>query len=420
MTLFCTAVTGGILILMALTGLRVFESLLGKNDTASYEKTVSSVLAYLDGQNILDYDTINRIADNNFYTISVYDRGTVYSRHHSPKEEALMETACETALEKYNFDIQTPPKPGAIITTLNFSLELDDVSYLITLAPLTRKYGTVCIVIAYQCSQLNQQIWLLRFSMLAIIVIACLLLFLFARIFSARILKPVEESRKKQIQFTAAASHELRSPLAVILSSAETLKAADAGEKDSLYEVIASEGRRMSRLIDDMLSLTAADNQVWPMHPVQVPMDTMLLDLYEAYLPIIHEKGIDSTIELPEDSLPCTVCDRLRMEQVLCILLDNAISYTTRGGRITLGIMQENRTLKIWIANTGPSIPDEQKEQIFDRFFRADTSRKDKQHFGLGLSIAREIMHLHKGKIWVEDSPLGGPVFCLRLPCQPQ
>ena len=61
MTLFCTAVTGGILILMALTGLRVFESLLGKNDTASYEKTVSSVLAYLDGQNILDYDTINRL-----------------------------------------------------------------------------------------------------------------------------------------------------------------------------------------------------------------------------------------------------------------------------------------------------------------------------------------------------------------------
>ena len=59
----------------------------------------------------------------------------------------------------------------------------------------------------------------------------------------------MEESRKKQIQFTAAASHELRSPLAVILSSAETLKAADAGEKDSLYEVIASEGRRMSRLI---------------------------------------------------------------------------------------------------------------------------------------------------------------------------
>lgn len=420
MTLFCTAVTGGILILMAFTGLQLFESLLRKNDMAGYEKTVSSVLSSLDGQNILDYDMIAQIADNHFYTISVYDGGTAYSRHSDLNDDFLMEAVRDTALKKYNFDILHPPKRGAIITTLDFPLELGSASYLVTLAPLSGKYGTPCAVIAYRRSQLNQQLWLLRISMLIILVIACFLLFLFARIFSARILKPVEESRKKQIQFTAAASHELRSPLAVILSSAETLKIADQGEKDALYDVITSEGRRMSRLIDDMLSLTGADNQAWPMHPVPVPLDTMLLDLYEAYLPMMREKGIHPSIKLPEDALPSSVCDRQRMEQVLCILLDNAVSYTPLGGSITLGIVQNGSTLKVWIANTGPVIPDEQKEQIFDRFFRADTSRREKQHFGLGLSIAREIMRLHRGKIWVEDHPLGGAVFCLTLTDRPE
>ena len=420
MTLFCTAVTGGILFLMAFTGLRMFESLLGKNDTAGYEKTVSSVLAYLDGQNILDYDTIIQIADNHFYSISVYADGIAYTRHSDPIDDNLMEAVCGTALKKYNFDILNPPKPGTLLTTLDFPLELGNASYLVTLVPLSKKYGTICAVIAYRRSQLSQQIWLLRISMLVILVIACFLLFLFARIFSARILRPVEENRKKQIQFTAAASHELRSPLAVILSSAEILKAAGPDEKDTLYHVIASEVRRMSRLIDDMLSLAGADNHAWPMNPVQVPLDTLLLDLYEAYLPMIREKGIHPVIDLPEDALPCACCDRQRIEQVLCILLDNAVSYTPQDGSITLGIVQDGCALKIWIANPGPFIPDEQKELIFDRFFRADTSRREKQHFGLGLSIAREIMRLHRGKIWVEDHSRGGAVFCLVLPCRPE
>ena len=96
-------------------------------------------------------------------------------------------------------------------------------------------------------------------------------------------------------------------------------------------------------------------------------------------------------IELPEDSLPVCFCDSLKISQALAILIDNALAYVPEGGMIRLSARQEAASVSLFVADNGPGIPDSEKEAVFQRFYRSDTSRNDKQHFGLGLCIAKEI-----------------------------
>ena len=104
-----------------------------------------------------------------------------------------------------------------------------------------------------------------------------------------------------------------------------------------------------------------------------------------------------------------------RMEQILAILLDNAISYTPPQGKISLSLQSSPGKFTLQVSDNGNGIPDSEKEAVFDRFYRQDKSHKDKSHFGLGLCIAWEIVHMHKGKIWVEDTPGGGSTFVVVL-----
>lgn len=417
MTLFCTVVTGGILTVMILAGLTLFESLLEKNDAAVYEKNVASLSAFLDGQHVIQYDKLCKIVDTRYYTVILYDNGRPYLWHRDPKKILLGNYIREKARDDYGFDIINTPKLRKSMEALSFQTEYDKNPHLITLAPVSNKYGTLCLSVIYERRQLTDQISQLRIWMCCIVAAAFFFLFLFAWLFSKKLLRPVEENRKRQIQFTASAAHELRSPLSVILSSAEALGVADVKDRGTFQEVIISEGRRMSRLIEDMLSLTGADNGTWTVQMEQVPMDTLLLNVYEAYGHLVQKQKLRFKIDIPEETLPYGICDKQRIEQVLGILLDNAITYTPRGGDITVGIQKVGSKLKLWVANTGPGIPDEQKNRIFDRFYRMDIARKDKQRFGLGLSIAQEIIRLHKGKIWVEDCPDGGVRFCFTIYC---
>lgn len=111
---------------------------------------------------------------------------------------------------------------------------------------------------------------------------------------------------------------------------------------------------------------------------------------------------------------PC-LCDKERIEQVLSILLDNAISYTPSEGRISLSLETTSDKYLLQVSDNGIGIPDTEKEAVFDRFYRCDKSHKDKSHFGLGLCIAQEIIYMHKGKLRVEDTPGGGATFVVVL-----
>ena len=172
----------------------------------------------------------------------------------------------------------------------------------------------------------------------------------------------------------------------------------------------------MSLLINDMLSLSNADNHSWKMHPISCELDTLLLDTYEKYEPLMQDHHMKFFIELPEKEIPSCPCDPERISQVLGILLDNAISYVPENGKIILSLSQTETHFLIRVKDNGPGIPDSAKTSVFRRFYRADSARNNRQHFGLGLCIAYEIISLHKGTISVLDTPGGGSTFQISLP----
>lgn len=417
MTLFCGTVTGLILLLMTLAGLLAFENLLDKNDAAVHDKTVHTLITSLDSEPYIDYDKIAKLADTHYYTVVLYDKSASYSLSLDSEKQMLIENARERAMKEYGFNVKNPPVLGTSAKQLEFPFSAQKKEYLASFASIPHKYGTFSAVILYSREQLHQQTDRLRLFFLLIDTAALVLLFTAAWFYTGRMLLPLEENRRRQIQFVASASHELRSPLAVLLSSADALAVADTQDRQGFHEIIKSEGSRMSQLINDMLSLASADNQSWPIHPERTALDELVPELYEKYHSLANAKGLTLKISLPSpEEVPTAVCDRQRIAQILGIFLDNAISYTPKGGSITLGLSPMEGGWKLWVADTGPGIPDEWKSRVFERFFRADPSREDRRHFGLGLSIAAEITRLHGGKIWAEDNPGGGTVFSLMLP----
>lgn len=232
--------------------------------------------------------------------------------------------------------------------------------------------------------------------------------------FVGKSLRPVEESHRRQSEFIAAASHELRSPLAVIQSSTSALEA-EPDKQAQYLKNIREECGRMAVLINDMLLLASTDSGKWSLALEDIDMDTLLIDAFELFEPVCRQKSVKLRLELPEDALPTIHGDSARLKQVLTILLDNAVSYTPAGKEVTLKAEVRGKQLVLSVEDEGCGISEEAKKHIFERFYRGEISRTDKKHFGLGLSIAKELIALHGGDISVEDGENGGSRFVICL-----
>ncbi len=239
-------------------------------------------------------------------------------------------------------------------------------------------------------------------------------LFLVSLCLVSRMLKPIEESNRRQTAFIASASHELRSPLSVIIANNAAISAATP-EDQKFHKGIDAECKRMARLIDDMLLLACMDARTWQISKEPIEIDTLLVETYEAFLPLFRQNNLNLILSLQEDELPMIYGDKDRLKQILAILLDNALSYTPPGKKVTLHGFVLSSYLNIEVEDQGIGISDADKKLIFDRFYRADKSRNDKKHFGLGLCIANEIVQRHGGKISIRDTKGGGATFVIRI-----
>lgn len=239
-------------------------------------------------------------------------------------------------------------------------------------------------------------------------------LFLVSLFLVSKMLKPIEESNRKQTTFIAAASHELRSPLSVIMANNAAISTTTP-EAQMFHKGIDTECKRMARLIDDMLLLTCMEAKTWHIRKEPIEIDTLLVETYEAFLPLFRQNDLNLVLSLQEDELPIIYGDKDRLKQILAILLDNALSYTPPGKKVTLHGYVIGSHLNIEVEDQGIGISDVDKKLIFDRFYRADKSRNDKKHFGLGLCIANEIVQRHGGKISIRDTEGGGATFVLKI-----
>ena len=251
---------------------------------------------------------------------------------------------------------------------------------------------------------------------LAIWIVTLLCVSLVSRFLLKKALEPTERVMQSQKEFVASASHELKAPLAVIVANVENMQheAQNEGLQGNL-KVIDSECMRMSRLIKDMLLLASSDAEKWTIHTSEVNVDTLLISLYEAYEPRCMKKKIKLTLDLGEELFPVIMTDKERLFQLLSIYLDNALHYSPEGKEIQIRVDMSSKELTFWIADHGIGVEEKDKPFIFDRFYCADQSHTDKSHFGLGLSIAKELARMLQGKIGMEDTPGGGASFFFTL-----
>ena len=222
----------------------------------------------------------------------------------------------------------------------------------------------------------------------------------------------VEGMFNSEKKFISNASHELKTPLAVIRANTQLLQKEVASENKHLG-YINQETERMISLVNKMLTLVRLDtaqNQA-PMTHFQV--DDALYDIIYPMESVAYEKGIRITTDIQENMYIDGVEDQI--QDLLSILLNNAISYSPDGGEIVIRSYIQTKKFHLSVANTGDPIPEETRERLFERFFRADEAREDNGHYGLGLSIASSIVAHHNGRIHVSYED-GKNVFAVVLP----
>lgn len=354
------------------------------------------------------YEQENRM----IFAVADAGRSMQYNGADTERREALLEKVRLRALEE-GVDITAPPLTAQRRTSPVIRFQQGSETYLgaASVIPINKTFRTL---VAAQVINTESN-W--RFAIYPFAYLTSLLMLSLVGIWLIdKALRPAVESRVRQTEFVAAASHELRSPLAVIQANAATV-AKMPSHALTAAETISGECARMSRLISDMLLLASADAKNWPVTLATMEMDTLLLNVYEAFLPVCAKRGFRLNLTLPEEPLPKIQGDSQRLAQTLGILLENAMDYSESAERkfITLAVhLQKDRPV-IRVVDHGPGVPDEQKPHIFDRFYKGDSSRKTKQHFGLGLAIAKELILLHNGSIAVWDTPGGGSTFTIIL-----
>ena len=289
--------------------------------------------------------------------------------------------------------------------------------YLINLAHFTSEDDTNnSLTLVYEQTPIFQMFLEQLPMYLAIWIVTLLCVSLVSRFLLKKALEPTERVMQSQKEFVASASHELKAPLAVIVANVENMQheAQNEGLQGNL-KVIDSECMRMSRLIKDMLLLASSDAEKWTIHTSEVNVDTLLISLYEAYELRCMKKKIKLVLDLGENLFPTITTDQERLFQLLSIYLDNALHYSPEGKEIQIRVDMSSKELTFWIVDHGIGVEEKAKPFIFDRFYCADQSHTDKSHFGLGLSIAKELARMLQGKIGMEDTPGGGASFFFTL-----
>ena len=233
--------------------------------------------------------------------------------------------------------------------------------------------------------------------------LAALILLLGVSILLARwATRPVARAWRQQRQFLSDASHELKTPLTVILSNAELLEAAPMDPRPARWaDNIHSEAKRMKSLVEEMLTLARADNAVPTAVMAEVSLSDLATDCALAFEPVAFEAGKPLESDIAPDVTVTGDGDKLR--QLIGVLLDNAIKYGQAGGTITLSLRRTDRQARLTVSNPGDPIPPEQLSRLFERFYRADASRGEQSGFGLGLPIAAAIAAEHKGTLKAES-----------------
>ena len=279
-----------------------------------------------------------------------------------------------------------------------------------------RQTGLLSTRIAFTDSTLEQAtLRSLLTGSLLIGLAALAVLFACSYVLSGAVTRPVDRAWQQQKQFLSDASHELKTPLTVILSSAELLEQSAAPEQKQYVDNVRAESRRMKRLVEGMLTLSRVERGGEHLPDTTADLSDAAADAALRFEPVAYEAGHTLSYDIAPGLL--VRGDSGKLEQAVAVLLDNAIKYAAPGTEVRLDAARQGKNACLWVENEGDPIPADKLPHIFDRFYRADASRTDGGSFGLGLPIARAIVEAHRGTLRCDS---GGHTtrFTITLPCR--
>ena len=288
-------------------------------------------------------------------------------------------------------------------------LESHDLRYLKAVSPLG-----FTIVFSDTTTE-SATIKHLFYSCMAIFVVAMAVFLGISILLSHWVIKPVARAWDQQRQFVADASHELKTPLSVIMANAELMQSEETGEKErKTYSCnILEVTYQMRSLVENMLEMARVDNGNVKMQFEIVDFSQIVSDAALSFQLLYEEKG---------QGLRCAVPETVEIQgseqhlyQVMDVLLDNALKYSALGSMVSVDLKIAGKNALLSVTSPGEPIPEEDMKNIFQRFYRGDKARARNGSYGLGLAIAESIVEAHRGKIWAESAE-DANIFFVQLP----
>lgn len=221
-------------------------------------------------------------------------------------------------------------------------------------------------------------------------------------VLSRRAIRPIVENMEKQKQFVTNAGHEIKTPLAIIRSNVEAMELYQGQTKWSRN--IKDQTVRLGGLMQNLLTLARMDEGAGQANPADLDLSGLLTELLRGFAQPMEARDLTVRAEIrPEVRLRA---DPAQLEQLLSILLDNAVKYADRGGTVRVGLEREDKRVRLWVQNTCAALPEVPPEKLFDRFYRADAARTQSGGgYGIGLAVARSIAQANRGTLRAEYLP---------------
>lgn len=414
LSFLCCSITAFLTLALVLCCLRISEkNMYGQEESLFFRKASDISYQLHTGEPV----SINWYARNVGENILYLEAGGVPS---ALSNVALGQQGQETAEEvkAYIKENSISPISGIFSSEMAyFPYGKENASYLVLYGAVSGQESSVTYLYLHSLEPFSHNVAMQRLWFLAAWLCAMPVAYLCSYRFTSHVLRPVVQNHEKQKRFTAFASHELRSPLAVFKTGLSVLKrGASPDRQERIFALLEHEMSQMERLVQDLLCLSKAEQAELGADFAPADLAGLAEGAVGTYLGMAGQKGVSLSFEQERGYGYVCICDAQRVAQVLIILLDNALRYTPPGGKVALRLSRQRGKFILQVADTGKGVPEAEKGKIFDKFYQADGARSEKGHFGLGLSIAKEIVKIHGGQISVSDTEGGGSTFTVKLP----
>jgi PAS domain S-box-containing protein len=226
----------------------------------------------------------------------------------------------------------------------------------------------------------------------------------------------IQQQMEQRLWYSRALAHELKTPLTPLLATIDLMVSANLKEPIASYaRNIESGAKDLNQKINDLLDIAKSEVESLTLNYSKVDLNAMFKDIIEYEMPLVKADGLSLTVDIP-CTLPVICADEQRIRQVILNLLDNAVKYTPRGGKITVSSVEEDGFIITIISDTGHGISSEDRKNLFQPYVRLYKKKDNKSGLGLGLSLSKMLVELHGGKIWLEEKDGPSSTFKFSIP----